>query len=55
MSILVEVEMLDGSFEIMTLAEAETARANGELAPAVPDGKALTITEVYGSGYQSSS
>lgn len=51
MSGLIEVTLLDGSTDIVTVAEAIQMRRNGELAPAPDDSSALTIEDVYGEGY----
>lgn len=51
MSILLEVILLDGTKEIVTLEEAQALRDAGELAPPVEDNKALTIEKFYGEHY----
>jgi len=48
---LVEVTYLNGTSEIVTIEEAQTLKANGDLLIPENDGKALTIEDVYGEGY----
>ena len=51
MADLITVTYLDGSTEIVTVAEAEALKTAGALTIPDNDGKALTIEDVYGEGY----
>ena len=53
MSILIEVILLDGTDDIVTLAEAQVLRDAGELAPPIDDNLALTVEKFWGPDYGS--
>ena len=53
MSILIEVVLVDGREDIVTLEEAEELKNSGGLAPAVDDNLALTIEKFWGPDYGS--
>ena len=48
MADILEVTLLDGTTEIVTPEEAKQMRRDGELLIPEPDGKALTLGDVYG-------